>query len=94
MHEKPGEVGRQLVRAARHLVVPPAGREQYRQFVWFFPYVNERIRALPARHADVVLADWTAVSNEPGLTYDAFHLTARGVDLMASVLEPAIGRTV
>jgi peptidoglycan/LPS O-acetylase OafA/YrhL len=72
-------------------VVPPLGGEQMRRFAWFFPYANERIRELPGRHPDVVLADWAAVSNARGLTYDAFHLTAEGIARMLDVLRPAVG---
>ena len=72
-------------------VVPALGGEQLRRYAWFFPYANERIRELPARHPDVVLADWAAVSNEMGLTYDAFHLTAAGIERMLTVLRRAAG---
>ena len=32
-------------------------------------------------HPEVVVADWAAVSNESGLTYDAMHLTSSGIRL-------------
>ena len=32
-------------------LVTEAGRDQYREYAWFFPYVNERIHALAARHS-------------------------------------------
>jgi peptidoglycan/LPS O-acetylase OafA/YrhL len=70
-------------------VIPPAGMAQYQAYVWYFPYVNERLRALSARNPEVILADWAAVSNQSGLTYDAFHLTARGIDLMIAVIRDA-----
>ena len=70
-------------------VIPPLGMAQYEAYVWYFPYVNERLHALAARHPEVILADWTAVSNQAGLTYDAFHLTPRGIDLMIDVIRDA-----
>ncbi len=78
------------VREPDQWVVPPEGRSQYRQFAWFFPYVNQRIRLLPSRHDNVVVADWEAVSNQPGLTYDAIHLSNDGIDLMIQVLDAAV----
>jgi hypothetical protein len=70
-------------------VIPPLGMSQYEAYVWYFPYVNERLHALAARHPEVILADWAAVSNQGGLTYDAFHLTERGIDLMVDVIRDA-----
>jgi peptidoglycan/LPS O-acetylase OafA/YrhL len=70
-------------------VIPPEGRRQFQQFVWYFPYVNERLDALVARHPEVVLADWAAVSNEAELTYDAMHLTSRGIRLMIDTIRAA-----
>jgi peptidoglycan/LPS O-acetylase OafA/YrhL len=67
-------------------VIPPQGRKQYDLYVWYFPYVNERLRALTERHPDVTLADWTAVSNREGLTYDAMHLTGEGIRLMIDTI--------
>jgi peptidoglycan/LPS O-acetylase OafA/YrhL len=70
-------------------VIPPAGRKQYAAYVWYFPYVNEQLRLLPQRHPDVVLADWAAVSNQSGLTYDAMHLTKSGIRLMIDTIRSA-----
>lgn len=72
-------------------VVPAKGRTQYRRYAWYFPYVNERLRQLDQREADVVLADWAAVSNRSGLTYDAIHLSGEGVRLMIDVIRTAAG---
>ena len=44
-------------------VIPPQGAKQYRLYIWYFPYVNERLRLLVQRHPDIILADWAAVSN-------------------------------
>jgi hypothetical protein len=65
--------------------------KQFRAYVWYFPYVNERLRLLPQRHPDVVLADWAAVSNQKGLTYDAMHLTKSGTRLMIDTIRSAGG---
>jgi hypothetical protein len=59
--------------------------------VWYFPYVNERLRLLVQRHPDVILADWAAVSNREGLTYDAMHLTGSGIRLMIDTIRTAGG---
>ena len=72
-------------------VIPPEGREQFERFVWYFPYVNERLDALVARHPEIVLADWAAVSDAPGLTYDAMHLTSDGIRLMIDTIRQAGG---
>ena len=72
-------------------VIPPSGREQYDAYVWYFPYVNERLDALVARHPEVVLADWAAVSNVSGVTYDAMHLTSDGIRLMIDTIRQAGG---
>ena len=71
-------------------IIPPEGLRQYQQFVWYFPYVNERLDALVTRHPDVVLADWAAVSNEAGLTYDAMHLTSSGIRRMIDTIRAAV----
>ncbi len=72
-------------------VIPPEGRKQYQAYVWYFPYVNERLRLLAQRHPDLVLADWAAVSNQSGLTYDAMHLTSSGIRLMIDTIRGAGG---
>jgi hypothetical protein len=67
--------------------VGTSGRQQYAQYAWYFPYVNARLRRLARRRDDVVLADWRAVSNRTGLTYDLIHLNPRGARRMAQVIE-------
>ncbi|MGH9270704.1 MAG: hypothetical protein ACRDZ2_05480, partial [Ilumatobacteraceae bacterium] len=66
--------------------VPDLGLAMYDQYNWYFPYVNERLRVLPERHPDLVLADWAAVSRQEGLTYDAMHLTGDGIRLMIDTI--------
>ena len=36
-----------------------------------------------------MLADWAAVSNQAGLTYDAMHLTKSGIRLMIDTIRTA-----
>jgi peptidoglycan/LPS O-acetylase OafA/YrhL len=71
-------------------LVTEAGRDQYREYAWFFPYVNERIRALAARHPELALADWEAVSNVPDITKDLIHLNPAGVTLMTTTITRAV----
>ena len=78
------------VREPQARFVPPAGRRELGLYAWYFPYVNERLRVLDRARDDVVLADWAAVSNRPGLTYDSIHLTAEGGLLMARTIRAAI----
>ena len=71
-------------------LVTDAGRDQYERYAWFFPYVNERIRALALRHPELGLADWQAVSNVPDLTKDLIHLNPDGVTLMTRTVTRAV----
>jgi hypothetical protein len=71
-------------------VVTVDGKYQYEHYAWFFPYVNERLRALVHRQPTIALADWAAVSDRPGLTYDLIHLNSDGARLMAQVIVDAI----
>lgn len=73
---------------ARYLT--PLGRSELREYSWYFPYTNERLRALDRARDDVVLADWAAVSDRRGLTYDSIHLTVKGGVLMARTIRAAI----
>ena len=72
-------------------VVPPLGKAQYDAYVWYFPYVNERLHALQQRHPDLLLADWAAISNRPGITYDAIHLNTAGAQLLINLIRSTIG---
>jgi len=67
-------------------VVPPLGKAQYDAYVWYFPYVNEQLHILQQRHPDLLLADWAAISNRPGVTYDAIHLNTAGAQLMINLI--------
>jgi hypothetical protein len=71
-------------------LVDDAGRDQYQRYAWFFPYVNEHIRALAARHPELAIADWQAVSNVPGITKDLIHLNPAGVTSMTYAVTRAV----
>jgi hypothetical protein len=80
------------IREPKAHFLTPAGRGELHLYSWYFPYANERLRALDRRRDDVVLADWTAASTRPGLTYDSIHLTDKGGVLMARTIRRAIDR--
>lgn len=71
-------------------LVTDAGRDQYERYAWFFPYVNERLRALAERHPELTLADWQVVANQPDLTKDLIHLSPSGVTLMTDTVTRAV----
>jgi hypothetical protein len=71
-------------------LVGDAGRDQYERYAWFFPYVNERIRALAGRHPELAIADWQAVSNVPDITKDLIHLNPAGTALMTDTITRAV----
>jgi peptidoglycan/LPS O-acetylase OafA/YrhL len=71
-------------------LVTDSGRDQFERYAWFFPYVNERIRALARRHPELAIADWQAVANVPGVTKDLIHLSPAGVTLMTSTVTAAV----
>jgi hypothetical protein len=72
-------------------VVPASADWQYRDYAWYFPYVNEQLHRLARLHRrTMVLADWASVSNRPGLTYDAIHLDPAGATLYARVVRKAV----
>jgi formylglycine-generating enzyme required for sulfatase activity len=64
---------------------------QSSKYGWYFPYVNERLRALKQRHPEIALADWATAGRQGGVTYDAIHLNPRGAELMVDVVRAAIG---
>jgi formylglycine-generating enzyme required for sulfatase activity len=68
-----------------------AATAQYQKYSWYFPYVNERLRAAKERHPDLALANWTTAARVSGVTYDAIHLNPRGGDLMVNVVRVAVG---
>lgn len=63
----------------------------YREWAWWFPYANERLRAIKPQHPDMALADWTRVARRSGVTYDGIHVNVPGAELMTALLRVAIG---
>ena len=80
------------LRDAARANVPRDGWHQHATYAWYFPYVNTRLRTLDRRRDDVVLADWAAVSDRRGITYDAFHLDPDGAVLYSRVIKHAVLR--
>jgi hypothetical protein len=72
-------------------LIPPAALAQAQKYNWYFPYVNEQLAALVVRDPLIALADWAAVANLPGLTYDAVHLKTLGAKLMVETMKAGIG---
>jgi hypothetical protein len=63
----------------------------YREWAWWFPYANERIRAIKQQHPEMALADWTKVARRPGVTYDGIHVNVPGAELMTALIRVVIG---
>jgi hypothetical protein len=72
-------------------VVPRLAKAEFNSAAWYFPYVNERLHALQQRHPDLLLADWAAISNRPGITYDTIHLNPDGARLMTNLVRTTLG---
>ena len=60
--------------------------DQVQPYYWYFPSVNEHLRSALDRFPDLTLADWAAIADQPGLTYDAIHLNPVGAALYSSML--------
>jgi hypothetical protein len=72
-------------------IVPAKAVDELPLYSWYFPWVNERLRALVEHHPEVALADWSAASQANGLTYDSIHLNKDGAALMSDVIARAVG---
>ncbi len=59
---------------------------QVQPYYWYFPTVNAHLRAARQRHPELILADWAAIADRPGVTYDAIHLNREGTALMGELL--------
>jgi hypothetical protein len=81
-----------MLREPTRRTVPRSAVGELRQYSWYFPYVNERLRLLDGRRRDLVLADWAAVGDRPGITYDSIHLNAKGGRLMGRLINRTIRR--
>lgn len=67
---------------------------QVQPYYWYFPTVNEHLRAALLRHSDLSLADWAAVADRPGLTYDAIHLNPTGAALYSETIAEEVRNVV
>lgn len=65
--------------------------KQFKKYAWYFPYVNERLKALQEKHAEMALVDWPTVSMQIGLTYDAIHLNHKGAQTMTEEIMRTVG---
>lgn len=54
--------------------------------------VNDAVRGMPARHANVEVVDWFARSGERGLLVDGAHMNERGIRRYIDTLTEALGR--
>ena len=52
--------------------------------------MNQHLRAALTRHPELTLADWAAVADQPGLSYDAIHLNTTGAALYARLLRTEV----
>jgi peptidoglycan/LPS O-acetylase OafA/YrhL len=72
-------------------IVPKGWYEQYNRYAWYFPYVNERLYLLHERWPQFIsVADWTSISNQPGITGDLIHLNMKGIRMMVDLLLPLL----
>ncbi|MGD9702312.1 MAG: hypothetical protein AB7Q42_00805 [Acidimicrobiia bacterium] len=77
------------LREVKPQYITPSAWRQVQPYYWYFPTVNAHLRAALARHPDLSLADWAAVADRPGLTYDAIHLNTTGAALYAATIAEA-----
>lgn len=78
------------LREVKQELVSRSGWNQIQPYYWYFPRVNEHLRAAAERHPDLVLADWAAISDRPDITYDAIHLNTTGAQLYSDLLASTI----
>ena len=62
-------------------------------YYWYFPTVNEHLRAALRRHPDLTLIDWAAIADRPGLTYDAIHLNTFGAAEYSNLIARTVQQT-
>ncbi len=78
------------LREVKQQYVTPSAWRAIQPYYWYFPTVNQHLRAALARHPNLTLIDWAAIADRPGLTYDAIHLNAFGASEYAAL----VSRTV
>jgi lysophospholipase L1-like esterase len=83
-----------LLREAEEEFVPTknkTAKSQFNRYAWYFPYVNERLKALREKHPEMALADWPSVSQRTDLTYDFIHLNPKGAQAMTEEIMRVVG---
>jgi hypothetical protein len=78
------------LRRANRKTTRPNRWGELSQYSWYFPYVNERLRALDKQRNRVVLARWDRTGARPDVTYDTIHLNELGGRLMQRLIEKTI----
>lgn len=68
-------------------------RRQLEKAGFYFPYVNERLKAMRERHPGMALVDWPTVGFALGHTYDAIHVNSKGAWVMADEIVKTVGLT-
>jgi hypothetical protein len=79
-----------MLREVKPQYISASAWAQVQPYYWYFPTVNQHLRAAVARHPELVLADWAAVADAPGLTYDAIHLNTTGAARYARLLRTEV----
>lgn len=78
------------LREVKPQYVTPSAWRGVQPYYWYFPEVNEHLRAALARHDDLTLVDWAAVADRPGITYDAIHLNTTGAALYSATIARSV----
>jgi hypothetical protein len=73
--------------------VSPGAWREVQPYYWYFPTVNEHLRAALGRHPDLTLIDWAAIADRPGLTYDAIHLNTYGAAEYSNLIARTVQQT-
>lgn len=78
------------LREVKQQYVSPSAWKGINAYYQYFPQVNDQLRAAVTRHPDLSLADWSAIADQSGLTYDAIHLSQKGQNLYSAMLADAV----
>lgn len=78
------------LREVKPQYISPGAWRQVQPYYWYFPTVNEHLRAALGRHPDLTLIDWAANADRPGLTYDAIHLNSYGAAEYSNLVAQAV----
>jgi hypothetical protein len=73
--------------------ISPGAWREVQPYYWYFPTVNEHLRAALRRHPDLTLIDWAAIADRPGLTYDAIHLNTYGAAEYSNLIARTVQQT-